>query len=70
LRGVDSVRGRKLPFPIDKASRRYHIHRASATAQSVINELLIVLRCYQQQRQQRYAVAKRKRKPNGTRSNG
>ena len=33
-RGVDSVGFRKLPSPIDKASRRYH--RAGATAQPVI----------------------------------
>jgi len=33
-RGVDSVGGRKLPSPIDKASRLQH--RAGATAQPVI----------------------------------
>ena len=38
FRGVDSVGGRKLPFPIDKASRRYH--RAGATAQPVISNLI------------------------------
>ena len=38
LKGVDSVGGRKLPFPIDKASRCYH--RAVGTAQSVIHTSL------------------------------
>ena len=37
LKVVDSVRGRKLPFFIDKAS--LHYQRADATTQPVIHEV-------------------------------